>query len=394
MNRDGSTDIYALAYDSNEFSALRRRGYLADLSGNAQIAEGIDRMYPYVQAALKQDGKIIGIPISVSGQTLGINRKIWTRLGKTEEDLPKTWDQFFDWLETLPDLLSEDVPLVGYWEDRTYVRATILALLLTEYQVWMDGKGEDYLFNTPVLNGLVTRLNNVDYDALRIKEPQEDEDMEGYDEEYHEPLMELYYDSTIMGYGSNLIPMKFAFAEDEDPILPVEVTVAFVNPYSEHPQEAVEFLALALKNLDQYLQYTVFADKTEPVPSPYFEQNKKSWTEYLDTLNKRLETAEGENRTEIEESIREIEEIMADEESYAWNISPVQIEQYQKNVPALRIMDYSFINDMSASEEERDESGADPYYDMLYGEDSMKLSADEVLNRIDKRIQMIRLEGN
>ena len=48
MNRDSTVDIYVLQYDQNDFSALRNRDYLPDLSGNEKIASNVERMYPYV----------------------------------------------------------------------------------------------------------------------------------------------------------------------------------------------------------------------------------------------------------------------------------------------------------------------------------------------------------
>ena len=75
MNRDSSVDIYVLQYDRNEFSAMRNRDYLPDLSGNEKIAANVERMYPYVQDALKQNGKIIAIPTGFTGETLGINMR-------------------------------------------------------------------------------------------------------------------------------------------------------------------------------------------------------------------------------------------------------------------------------------------------------------------------------
>ena len=59
MNRDGSIDIYVMQYDGNEYSALRNREYLTDLSGNEKIAANVDRLYPYVRDAVKESyGKL------------------------------------------------------------------------------------------------------------------------------------------------------------------------------------------------------------------------------------------------------------------------------------------------------------------------------------------------
>ena len=405
MNRDAYFDIYAMEYEASDCSALRNRGYMLDLSGNEQIAECVNRMYPYLRDAVEKDGKIIGVPVEAYGSSFGINLDVLERLGLKEEDLPKTWEQFFDWVEALPEVLAgqKEASLAGSWEDRLYVRAAILNNLLNQYQVWMDGKGENYLFNSPLLNGLITRLNNLDYEGLGAREHIEDDEGESYDydeEEYREPLLELYYESTPGGYNSRCKPLLLSFAEDEDPVVPVTITIAYVNPYTEHPQEAMEFLAHSMKNLYTDSRYTVFADQTEAFRYPWYEDNLKNWKEELEEYKKQLqEETEDDNRKSLEEEIENLEKIIDDEEKYSWVMSPEEIERYQKNQHLYKVQDYNFIHDMMKNnddkkEDEEESEYTNEYYDLVYGEKNFGLSADELLNTIDKKIQMIRLEGN
>ena len=405
MNRDAYFDIYAMEYEGSDCSALRNRGYMLDLSGNEQIAECVNRMYPYLRDAVEKDGKIIGVPVEAYGSSFGINLDVLERLGLKEEDLPKTWEQFFDWVEALPEVLAgqKEASLAGSWEDRLYVRAAILNNLLNQYQVWMDGKGENYLFNSPLLNGLITRLNNLDYEGLGAREHIEDDEGESYDydeEEYREPLLELYYESTPGGYNSRCKPLLLSFAEGEDPVVPVTITIAYVNPYTEHPQEAMEFLAHSMKNLYTDSRYTVFADQTEAFRYPWYEENLKNWKEELEEYKKQLqEETEDDNRKSLEEEIENLEKIIDDEEKYSWVMSPEEIERYQKNQHLYKVQDYNFIHDMMKNnddkkEDEEESEYTNEYYDLVYGEKNFGLSADELLNTIDKKIQMIRLEGN
>ena len=339
------------------------------------------------------------------GSSFGINLDVLERLGLKEEDLPKTWEQFFDWVEALPEVLAgqKEASLAGSWEDRLYVRAAILNNLLNQYQVWIDGKGENYLFNSPLLNGLITRLNNLDYEGLGAREHIEDDEGESYDydeEEYREPLLELYYESTPGGYNSRCKPLLLSFAEGEDPVVPVTITIAYVNPYTEHPQEAMEFLAHSMKNLYTDSRYTVFADQTEAFRYPWYEENLKNWKEELEEYKKQLqEETEDDNRKSLEEEIENLEKIIDDEEKYSWVMSPEEIERYQKNQHLYKVQDYNFIHDMMKNnddkkEDEEESEYTNEYYDLVYGEKNFGLSADELLNTIDKKIQMIRLEGN
>ena len=145
-----------------------------------------------------------------------------------------------------------------------------------------------------------------------------------------------------------------------------------------------------------------------------FAQNK---LEYVKSLYPQLESKEDSKNFRLindfhlfarerlksgkcqEEIADEIEKIIDDEEKYSWVMSPEEIERYQKNQHLYKVQDYNFIHDMMKNnddkkEDEEESEYTNEYYDLVYGEKNFGLSADELLNTIDKKIQMIRLEGN
>ena len=392
MNRDAHEDIYTLSFDSNDFNALLNRGFLPDLSANEKIAADTDRMYPFLQEAVKKDGKIIGVPIYVNSESLGINLRLWKKLGGTEEELPKTWDQFFDWLEKVPEKLSEDVKLLedDGWMNREQFCWQILYDILTQYQLTMDSKGNnDYLFNTPQINSLLKRLIHLDYDALGIRESEETEDYSGgriIEWGENDPLLQLNYSGAPGNYYSSIYsPMPLSFEEGQEPVIPVNVNVAFMNPYSEHPEEAMLYLSLVLKNMSLEDQYQVFTDKTEPIPYSYYEQNKKYYEDEIESIKKSLETAEGEEKAMWEESLRMIEENKEQMEMYSWRISQGSVDNYLKINPMMKVLEHYFQNEIFDSDEEglSDIEGLESEADV-----------DKLLNVIDSKTQMYRMEGH
>ena len=397
MDRDGSTDIYLYAYDSNEFSALRIRDYLLDLSANEKIAENTGRLYPYLQDAVRQNGKIIGIPVSFQGYMPGIHMEQWKGIGGTEEELPKTWNQFFDWLESLPERLEGKDVYLAPWANRVSFRADILEAMLTQYEIRMESKGEtDYAFASPELCDLVRRLNNLDYDALKIAEPQDEDESEqeeyigeGYD---HDPLLDTYASAVLNG-DSAYVPLALSFSEDEEPVLPIEIGIAFVNPYSEHPREAMEFLACMTENLNAYDAYAAYTDQTEPVQRAGYEEDLKSIQDTMEKLNQKLKDADEEDREKLEEKLREAEERLEDNERYRWIISPEQIERYQKWQNYFRVRGYSFFNVLFENDEADDEEESE-YEKLFYSEESAGMSPEELLGSLDQKVRMIRMERN
>ena len=478
MNHDAENDIYVLSYEGNDFKALRERGYLMDLSDVPLIAESTERMYPCIRDAVKKDGKIIGVPVSMYIQSMGIRMDAWEKIGGTEEELPKTWDQFFDWLETVPKRLEGTQYALVYEDlDAMNFRYQLIQQILNQYEVRMAQKGDDYLFNTPLLNGLLRRVNEINTEALGIKEhvdmeeegknPSEEgensenaatptdletadvpadaenaeapaepapaaaedgaavaldpfaddgdeeaaagdpagaegENMDSstlYGDNYREPILELYGNSGIRSFDYS-IPLALGFEDESDRILPVTIGVAFLNPYTTHPEEAREFLAEILKHQDSYDQYTFFADKTEPVRSPYADEMVESHEKYMKSLQKQLEKAEGEAKVQLEEDIRVQEKNWEEQQKYLWSISAETVAAYQKMQSVMKVQGYSFFNSLYQNGDDSNNKEAMRIISGLFGYsfdeegEGEKATAEEALALLDKKIRMMRMEGN
>ena len=393
LTQDASIDIYMLHYDSNEFSALRNRGYLPDLSRNEKIAVNTDRLYPYLRDAMIQDGQIIGVPVYFSGHVIGINEELWEQIGGTEEELPKTWSQFFDWIRTLPKRLEgTEVSFIGA-TDRAYFRGEVLHMMMNQYEVLMERKGErDYAFDSPELCELVQQLNDVDYDALRVSDHWHWEEDDTYEnpEGMKAPLLGIET-STLMAGHNEFTPMALSFSDEEDAVLPVEVHVAFLNPYSIHQEEAMEFLALAMENLNLYDTYTAYSDMTQPIRYPDYEENMQWITEVIDGLKGQCETAKDEEKKQLEEEIRGIEENVRYIELNDWQISPNLIERYRKWQNLYKVQGYTFFNDLFTAE--NDEERYQEFEEIFRNMENAKMSPEELLGGIDKKVKMIRLEN-
>lgn len=390
MNQDDTVDIYTLNYSASEFEALRSRGYLADLSGNADIVKAVDRMYPYLQEALKTDGKLTAIPLDLYGNTFGIRADIMEKAGITREELPTTWEAFFDWLNALPERLAgTDIQIFDAYTTRNSLRWDFLSLLLNQYQAYLNEGGADYTFNTPLLRGLLQRLDEVNWDALGLRDPEEGGE-EMYSGEYREPLIDTYASLTVASWGSTVLPFTPSLEEGAEPVLPVNLSVAFVNPYSRHPAEAAEYLALSMNNYMAATRYTLFSDLTEPVREPYYEENRKQQEGYLESAKEALAAAQDDMERETWGNvIHDYEESLADLEKTAWLISGDAIENYRAIVPFLKPLSYDFTTQLYS-----DAESAGSFYELLDGYTMGSVSAEELLTAIDRKVQMMRLEGN
>lgn len=392
MNRDASVDIYCYGYQDSAMEALRNRGFLADLSGNAEVAEAVGRMYPYLQKAVRQGEKITMLPVSLYGWTLGYDPKAWAKIGLTEADLPRTWDQFFDLLETLPEKTQgTDYQALPFGEVLSNFRYSVVTSLFEQYQLYMNRSGSpDYAFNTPLLRGLLARLDAVDYEALGMIEEYDDNYYNEYN--YRDSVLQLSTSSVLQSWPDSYKALPLSLTEDSDPILPVNLSVAFINPYSEHQAEAAEFLASTLANFSTVTQYNFFTDKTEPLRTSDFEERKENTQKWLEEARASLETAGEESKTDWETTVKDIEESLADMDKNDWMFSPEGIASYQALSAWMEALDFNLYTSITSTDSVTSEY-MDPIWNYAEGKGTA-YTAEELLSAIDKKVQMMRLEGN
>lgn len=393
MNQDAGTDIYTLPYNSSEFDALRNRGFLADLGENADLAAAAERMYPYMRDAMSKDGKLSAIPLDVYGYMIGIRPESWKKSGLDEAELPHTWEAFFDWIETLPEKLAgKDMNVFDQWMTRSEFRSNILSMLLEQYQQWIAETGRDYAFNTPVLRNLLERMDRLDYDALGLLENQEEGESSGFmpaEKEYREPLIDMMCAVQMETWNDKNKILALAFEDGGQPALPVRVSVAFVNPYSRNAEAAKEFLACVLKNNRPEIAYSIFADMTEPIPDPYAERNRKMIEGWIEEAKAMLEKAKDDDeRAEWEERIQTFEKDIRETIENSWMISADAITDYQQRTNLIRLEGYGFANSLYSAGEN------DNFYEIVNGYTLGTVPPEELLGGIDRKIQMMILEGN
>ena len=183
------------------------------------------------------------------------------------------------------------------------------------------------------------------------------------------------------------MPLPLSLEEGEEPIVDGYVEVAILNPYSEHPEEATQYLSLLLKNLSLEDQYTFFTDKTEPILNGYYTDTFAFYDDMLESTRKSLETAEGEDKVVFEEQLKRLEEEREDMDRWAWRIRQSAVDSYQTVNSMIRVPSHNFMEDIYGSMEREEE-------EEFYAQLNREKDVEKLLNTIDSKLQMVRLEGN
>ena len=388
MNRDARVDVYVMDMAESAYNAIYDRGFMTDLSGSAYLNDAAAKMYPAMRDSIMKDGKLVAIPVSTRGDWLGYNVKVWKELGLTDADVPHTWNQFFDFLETLPEKVQgTSFRAFEVYANREDFRYSVLSSILAQYAMTRP----DMPYNSQMLLGVLERLNAVDFDALGImtQEEMDQENEYGNLNTEQEPLIHVYSSLTLEQSYSLWPPFLLSFEEGEKAELPMRLTVAWVNPYSQNQEEAIAFMESILSTTDVGTRYSLSSENNEPVRYPDHEETKQTLAKWVEEARKNVEKAEDEEEKEQWESIlADYEKNLAEYDDNSWKISPDSIRMYQGWAENLQPLRWSLMSQMING------SDSETFWMMYQGFLDGDKAPDEFLSYIDRKVQMMRLEGN
>ena len=386
MNRDSSVDIFTISSTSSVLSALRSRGYLAELNSSEKLMKEIGTLYPFIQDFCMKDGNLYLLPIDGFAYTLTIDTKTLTeKLGYTESDIPTSWKQFFELLADIADNRKlEDVPEVSIsnlGSTRDDFRSQLFTMMLNNYNTWLEQDDANLSKGTPVLLELCAAFEKVDWDNL------------GLPEEYDSESWTIYSDKTATLFGTNNVSasnyisaegdelsIPLSVVDGEEPVIDMTMTVAFVNPFSENRDAAVEYLEDMWDCIDRTDKLNMDPNDNEPVINRYYETNLKNIQNSIDESKKSLEKmTDEEARESLQSDIASMEEWLKEyEQSGKYDVTPEQIARYREAADQL-VVARSNIYDS---------------YDQVSQYLDGVITANQFATQMEKTLQMQRLEGN
>lgn len=390
MNQSSSVDIYTVYVDNQDFAAVFNRGYMAELDSSEVITDFVNSVYPALRDSLVYDGHVVAIPVEMWTNCYSYNPVAFEKLGLTEADVPTSWDELLDLAIRLPEIMGENEEGISFM-DPYYTAADARSMLFYEiiddYMMYLQGDDVEFAFDTPLLRGLLEKLDQIDYLALGFLESYEMEMDINYIYMPENILFSTYADISSRVWSMNddySKPMPLAMEKDGKQTITGNMTVAFVNPYSENRELAIKYLESAVRSLDHTIRVDMCPDFNEPLENAYYEENIASYEETIASWKEQLEASEDEEeRAMIEQNIAEYEEYM--EEYIAENRYDISEESiaYYRNY-AQYIAPVEFIG--------FDEEASTEYYTQLYQYMDGTIDADTFLKNIDNKLRMMILE--
>ena len=388
MNRSSDVDIYTLEVATSQYAALYDRGFMAELGGSEALSSAVSAMYESVQNAVKKDGEIYALPLGVYSDTQSMNVELLTgKLGYTEDDIPRDWPALF---ALLNDIVSsgklEEFPEVtlmmpGYTQrDAKY---QFFYQMMNSYFLWLDQSEENLMRGSDVLMAACEAFEAVNWAALGLPEEFDYEDDEAWRYEPENILMDSTSIDPRYYYEESQTPLVLAIAEGEPQLIGFDLRAAFVNPFSNHREAAVEYLETAYNLLEQGIKIALIPGENEPVENKYFEENLKGYDDNIADMEAQLADEALTDEETREMLMQSIEDMKTYREEYMergkWDISPEAIERYRE-----------FAQYGVATRASIWESGT---YSQIFQYIDGAMTAQQLCQEMEKTMQMQRLEG-
>lgn len=380
MKRSNDIDVYVMDASSAEYESVFKRGYIAELTDSEKMQAVAERMYPAMREALSINGELCAIPVNFYFWLPYLQESALEKLNMTVEDVPTNWSDFLDFLMELPEKMPADgsVTLMEVWTSDEGAKQIMFDRLFADYQQLL--KKDPNAFSEEQMTEILEKLDKVDFQALGQwpTEEIEEDNFGGGDNCY---LLELNMGTALSGICRQY-PMVMSMTADTPKMLVVSGMVAFINPYSENREKALEFMEKLTENLSDDTNYTMFSDLNEPVLNRYYEEGIASIQKNIESLRAQYEAAEAIDKQDIQEQLEAAEQNLEEYKKYQYSISEKEIEWIHEYGDALTMQGNNWLYSSDAGDA----------YQLIREYSEGQIDARKLMNEIGRKIRMMMME--
>lgn len=373
--QDSTYDIYCTDYTDIDFKNVMEKHYCVDLSGSEIIRAEVQAMVPEVVARVTEGERIYALPSYYGAAAPAYDASVLEGLGLTEADLPTTYDDFLDFVVWF-DAYRESLPEPVYLFNHVFVYRALVRMITTTQVNNCIRAGEPITVDTPEYRALLERLT-----ALRpVLERCSWTGQRGFCDG------EWLFEEGASVYGiDGLLPFFPAIAAGDKPCAEGAIGVAFINPYSQHQELALELLELEAANRTAYSRVGLYADANEPVLNEEWTAEAEAMQQQLEEKQALLATADPEDVRDLQMEVNSIQAYMEGMEVTKYDLTEEQIQTYRARAYDIVIPETDWMSilqgDFTASSlMRRLEDGAlsvDGFVDLLAREMWMRQEEDK-----------------
>ena len=386
LNQSPDYDAYILNLGSNQYQALFAKGYLGDLGGSTILTDAV-RAYPErILSRIRTGDRLTAFPLGIQNTALLLDVEAVSRItGLSREEIPTDWTGFLNMLGTIgEDGLLDGSGRILYESGLSAdaFRIDLLSMILQDAMLWLNQDEARLSALQAALTPALRALDGTDW--LKLGLPEDDEEEGGWISGEETPALMEWVNPEIgvMNIRDGMELWPLSLAEGGERLIPQDVFVIVLNPWSAHPDGVVRLTEALCGEMDVITRMELDAGLNEPVVNNSYDDDVK----YMRSLIPVYEQAVAEAKTDEEaESLQaeldDIAEYLADYEKYgSWLASAESIERYRS------LEDLFVIHG--------DEFWADESQSMIFFQyaDGL-LDADQFVRQLTSTLQMARMEA-
>lgn len=345
LTQSSSSDIFIVHTQDAAYADALAQGYMRALD-SAALAEYAQGMYSSIQGSIMREGTLYALPLAVAfEQSSSYSPAAFAALGLQP---PQTWPEYLALLGELPDLLAgrEDIAISEQSSDQ-FARAALSQLVRQyAYEALAQGVAPD--FEAEAFRALLAQFEAVDFARLAPWCGGEGEVAHVLFADAMDFDIRVRYRIPVGGARDKGegIPLLLSTGAQNPRLLPVDLTVAFVNPYSQQSSAAIALLESLRECTDIAVQMQFCPGMNEPVPDENTpgqlaaaQQEVAEWEALI------AETTDEADLVTLEGLLASAQETVAWLEGRSWVVSAESIAQYRTLAENLWVKPWSPLED-------------------------------------------------
>ncbi len=387
MQGSKPADLYGLSLRFIDISALAKKDYLLALNMDDYAASLNER----IRDACSYNGTLYAVPTYTSCSTLGYSTKTLEKLGLTEDDVPKTFSQMLDFINRWQSEFASEYPEISLFSDMKWIdmKSNLVTAILECRELQCRLSGETLSFKDAALQETLEKLSQTDFYGFYDPSDDSGVDDDVYYMDYVDGvpnyLFTAYYSITPNTYSNDegFKPFTLTISEDDQPMTKMWTYAVAVNPDTQHMEAALALLKCIAENIDDVQKIIMMPAQNEPIKNTwatealsYNQRVVSELTALRDTLTKEMEIRY------VQQFIDDYTSNAAYYERYLYMASAESIAAYRALESQLMP---AYVSDLSSSEEIRSLTNR-----LRDGD----IDARTFLNELDRKVQMILLEGD
>jgi len=346
----GAFDILSLYMPYTDVAMLYDKGYLGDFGSNPAIEAAFEGMAPAVRDVFTRNGKIIAVPIQYSVNIpLSYSPKAFAAAGLTEDDVPRTYEAYIDFLVRWTRDYADEYPDLQLYSNNMgdYLKQDLAGKILAAQIALCAYNGEPLTFDTPAVRALFQKLDTTDFKSIETSRM----DWENYDRQEAMNMKELFRDYgelQVTGYyfDEDYLPLLLSLDADTPGLAQATVGVLCVTPNAADSPLVAEVMKYIMEDMPPALRINLYPGENEPIRNPNYEYEVARAQKDFEQMRYVAENAEGAARTAAQENMKWYEEYMGNiAKWYEWSVPDAAIaryRQYQDQIVVVPAASYSF----------------------------------------------------